>query len=188
MPIVTNFAFDYFDPDQAESVGLHLAETLQVFAIVLIPVAVGMLVRRRSLSFALRMDRPIRIGSAVILAVLVLGILVAERDNVADYLADLAMVTALFCTISLFLGYVIPRQFGVSTRQSLASAMEIGVHNGTLAIAIAESVLSDVERLSIPAAVYSLMMFPLATIAGLIISRQIPRQSGGASRRTSGSS
>ena len=69
------------------------------------------------------------------------GILVAERDNVADYLADLALVTALFCAISLFLGYFIPRRFGISTRQSLASAMEIGVHNGTLAIAIAESVL-----------------------------------------------
>jgi BASS family bile acid:Na+ symporter len=108
------------------------------------------------------------------LAVLVLGILVAERDNVADYLADLAVVTALFCSISLFLGYVIPRRLGVNQRQSLASAMEIGVLNGTLAIAIAESVLSEVESLAIPAAVYSLMMFPLATIAGLIIRRGIP--------------
>ena len=38
--------------------------------------------------FAGRMDRPVRIGSAVILAVLVLGILVDQRENVGDYLAD----------------------------------------------------------------------------------------------------
>lgn len=171
LPIVTNLAFDHFDPEQTESVGLQLTETLQVFAIVLIPVAIGMFVRHRSLAFAERMDRPIRIGSAVILAVLVVGILIAERDNVADYLGDLALVTILFCSISLFLGYVIPRRFGVGARQSLATSMEIGVHNGTLAIAIAESVLSDVDRLAIPAAVYSLVMFPLATVAGLLITR-----------------
>jgi BASS family bile acid:Na+ symporter len=172
LPIVTNLAFGYFDPDDTDSVGLHVVESLEVFAIVLVPVAVGMVVRRRSLAFAERMDRPIRVASAVILAVLVLGILAAERDNVAGYLADLALVTMLFCAVSLTVGYVVPRRFGVDHRQSLASSMEIGVHNGTLAIAIAESVLGDVEHLAIPAAVYSLVMFPLATLAGFVLSRR----------------
>ena len=171
LPVVTNLAFAYFEPDGAETIGLQVVETLQIFAIVLIPVAIGMLVRSRSLSFAQRMDRPIRIASAVILAVLVLGILVSERDNVAGYLQELALVATAFCVASLTIGYVVPRLFGVDRRQSIASSMEIGVHNGTLAIAIAESVLSDVEGLAIPAAVYSLLMFPLATLAGLAITR-----------------
>ena len=41
-------------------------------------------------SFAERMDKPVRIGSAVILAILVLGILLDQRENVGDYLADVA--------------------------------------------------------------------------------------------------
>ena len=46
-------------------------------------------------------------------------------------------------------------------RQAIASAFEIGVHNGTLAIAVAISVLDSVE-LAVPAAVYSVLMFPVA--------------------------
>jgi len=172
LPIVTNLAFAYFDPADSDTVGLHLVESLEVFAIVLVPVAIGMLVRDRSPGFADRMDRPIRIGSAVILAMLVVGILVAERADVADYLADLALVTILFCSVSLTVGYVVPRRFGVDHRQSLAASMEIGVHNGTLAIAVAESVLGDIEQLAVPAAVYSLVMFPLATVVGLVLSRR----------------
>jgi BASS family bile acid:Na+ symporter len=43
-------------------------------------------------------------------------------------------------------------------RQSAAIAFEIGIHNGTMAIAIAGSVLGNLN-LAIPAAIYSLMMY-----------------------------
>jgi BASS family bile acid:Na+ symporter len=49
--------------------------------------------------------------------------------------------------------------------------MEIGVHNSTLAITIAISVLDSVD-LAIPAAVYSVVMFPAAALAGWLISRR----------------
>ena len=52
-----------------------LSEVLKVFVLILVPVAIGMLVRAGSPAFAARMDRPVRVASAVILAVLVLGIL-----------------------------------------------------------------------------------------------------------------
>src|SRR5262245_15787664 len=70
LPLVTNFAIDWFD--LGDSVSMPLGEVLKVFAIVLIPVGVGMLVKRGRPGFAAAMDRPVRIGSAVILAALVL--------------------------------------------------------------------------------------------------------------------
>lgn len=135
LPLITNAAIDHFD--QGDSVSLPFAEVVQVFAIVLVPVGIGMAVRASRPAFAERMDRPVRIGSAVILALLVLGILVDQRDNVADYLAEVGLVAALFCAISLVLGYVVPRALGVRDDQAIASSMEIGVHNGTLAIYVA---------------------------------------------------
>ena len=149
-------------------------EVVKVFAIVLIPVVIGMLVRNRKPGFAARMDRPVRIGSAAVLAILVLGILVDERDNVGDYLADVGLVAAAFCAISLVVGYVVPRAVGVVERQAIACSMEIGVHNGTLAIFIAVEVLEAVT-ISVPAAVYSLVMFPLAALWGTFISRRVRR-------------
>jgi BASS family bile acid:Na+ symporter len=117
------------------------------------------------------MDRPVRAGSAVILAVLVLGILLDQRENVGDYLADVGLVAALFCSISLVTGYVVPRALGIRESQAIASSMEIGVHNGTLAIFVAVEIL-DSTAISVPAAVYSLLMFPLAALWGYAITRR----------------
>lgn len=174
LPLITNAAIDHFD--QGDSVSLPFGEVVQVFAIVLIPVAIGMAVKASRPAFAARMDRPVRIGSAVILAVLVLGILLDQRENVADYIAEVGTVAALFCSISLVLGYVVPRALGVRDDQAIASSMEIGVHNGTLAIFVAVEVLDNTE-ISVPAAVYSILMFLLATGWGLLLTRYLHRGS-----------
>jgi bile acid:Na+ symporter, BASS family len=170
LPLVTGLAIDYYE--RGDEVALPFGEVLQVFAIVLVPVAIGMLVRSRQPAFAARMDRPVRIGSAVILAVLVVGILLDQRKNVGEYLADIGLAAGLFCAASLVLGYYIPRAAGVRDDQAIASSMEIGVHNATLAIFVAVEVLDETE-ISVPAAVYSLFMFVFASIWGSIISRRV---------------
>lgn len=176
LPVVTNLAIDHFD--LGDSVSLQFGKVLEVFAIVLVPVGLGMLVRARRPGFAERMDRPVRIGSALILAALVLGILLGEREDVGGYLADVAPATALFCAISLVLGYVVPKACGVRTRQAIASSMEIGVHNATLAIYVAVEVLDETD-ISIPAAVYSLFMFAFAALWGVLLTRVLLRRSAG---------
>lgn len=168
LPLITNLAIDYFD--ESESVSLPLSEVVKVFVLILVPVGLGMAVRTRRPSFAAAMDRPVRIASAVILAVLVLGILAGEADRVGDYLADVGLVAALFCAISLVVGYVVPRALGVREGQAIASSFEIGVHNGTLAIFVAESIL-EVNEIAVPAAVYSLLMFVMAAVWGVLLTR-----------------
>jgi BASS family bile acid:Na+ symporter len=170
LPLITNLAIDYFD--RGDDVSMPLDEVVKVFLLILVPVGLGMLVRAAKPAFAGAMDKPVRIASAVILAILVLGILLDERDNVGDYLADVGLAAALFCAISLVVGYAVPRAFGVVEDQAIASSMEIGVHNGTLAIFVAENVLDSTE-IAVPAAVYSLLMFFLAAGWGSLISRRL---------------
>jgi len=170
LPLITNLAIDYYDLD--DTVGLQLGKVLEVFAIVLVPVAIGMLVRAKAHAWAERMDRPVRIGSAVILAILVVGILLDQRENVGDYLADVGLAAAAFCAISLVTGYAVPRAAGVRDDQAIACSMEIGVHNGTLAIYVAVEVLDSTE-ISVPAAVYSIIMFVFAAAWGSYVSRRV---------------
>ena len=172
LPIVTGIAIAYYD--RGDDVSVPFGEVVKVFAIILVPVAIGMLVRSRNPGFAARMDRPVRALSAAVLAVLVLGILIDERENVGGYLADVGLIAAAFCAISLVTGYLVPKAVGVVEGQAIACSMEIGVHNGTLAIFIAVEVLESVT-ISVPAAVYSLLMFPLAAIWGSIVSRRLRR-------------
>ena len=170
LPLITSFAIAYFD--RQDDVSMPLVEIVKVFALILLPVGIGMLVNSRAPGFARRMDKPVRIGSAVILAILVLGILLDQREDVGDYLADVGLVTALFCAISLVVGYVVPKAFGVTGPQAIASSMEVGVHNATLAIFVAVEVLDEVE-ISVPAAVYSLVMFLFAALWGSWVSRRV---------------
>ena len=161
----------YFD--RQDDVTMPLVEIVKVFALILVPVGIGMLVNDRAPDFARRMDKPVRIGSALILAILVLGILLDQLENVGDYLADVGLIAALFCAISLLVGYFVPKAFGVTGPQAIASSMEVGVHNATLAIFVAVEVLDEVE-ISVPAAVYSLIMFLFAALWGMWVSRQVP--------------
>ena len=71
-------------------------------------------------------------------------------------------------------GYVVPRAAGVREAQAVASSMEIGVHNATLAIYVAVEVLDSTE-ISIPAAVYSIFMFVFATLWGFALTKRLAK-------------
>jgi bile acid:Na+ symporter, BASS family len=174
LPVVVNLSLAYFRPVVEGGLGLDLSKTAQVFAVVLVPVVIGMLIRRASPGFADRADRPVRILSAVVLVVVIVGALLGERENLGEYLAAIGLVAVAFCLISLTLGYLVPRLLRVGHPQAVASAFEVGIHNSTLAIAVAVSVLQT-ERLAVPAAVYGVLMFPLAVGAGALLRRLAPR-------------
>lgn len=168
LPIVVNLSLALFVGEG--SVGMQPAKLLQVFAVVLIPVVLGMIVRSRWPAVAAACDRPVRIVSAILLVVVVIGALLGE-ERALEYLGQAGAVTALFCVVSLGVGYLVPRLFGLTHRQAVASGFEIGIHNSTLAIAIALTVLNN-PTMSVPPAVYGIIMFPLAAIFGAIVVRR----------------
>ncbi|MFE6364782.1 bile acid:sodium symporter family protein [Streptomyces sp. NPDC057806] len=171
LPFITNLSLQYFEPDIGEQgMGLQFGKTLQVFALVLVPVAIGLAIRRRSPDFARRMDRPVRLLSVVVLVTIIVGAMVAERSNLADYLADVGPTVVVLCVLSLTIGYVVPRMVRLDKRQAIACSMEIGVHNSAIAMTVAISVLGSVS-LAVPAAVYGVLMNPVAALAGLLMTR-----------------
>ena len=169
LPIVVNLSLAYFDPDGGQ-VGLQLKKTIEVFLIVLGPVALGMMVRSLRPAFAAAMDKPVRIASVVILTLVIIGSVAAQIDILTAHFAAIAGVVVTFCVVSLGIGFLVPRLLKVDRPQSIASAFEVGLHNATLAIVIAQSVLRNAD-MSMPAAVYGVLMFPLAAAFGVLITR-----------------
>ncbi|HET6672617.1 MAG TPA: bile acid:sodium symporter family protein, partial [Agromyces sp.] len=112
LPLITNLAIAYFLPGD-DGLGLQLAKTVEVFAIVLLPVGVGMLVRWWRSSFADRMDKPVRIASVVILVVVIAGAIVSNLDLLLENAGRLAGITVVFCVLSLGIGYIVPRMLRV---------------------------------------------------------------------------
>ena len=174
LPIVVNLSLNHFLGDG--QIGLQPAKMLQVFAIVLVPVGIGMLVRGRRPAFADRMARPVKLGSILVLALVIFAAIFTERDNVLDYLVEVGLIALLLNVISLAVGYAVPKLTGLAERQSIACSMEIGIHNATLAltIALSPSLLGNSE-MSIPVAVYGIVMFfPTAAFA-YYLSRRTTR-------------
>lgn len=164
LPVVVGLSISGFLGDDA-GIGLQFGKVVQVFAIVLVPVVVGMSIRNRFTGWADRMRTPVKIASVVVLALVILAAIVSAFDALRENIATLGPVALLLSILSLAIGYYVPRWFRVSRSQSIASAMEIGVHNATVAIAVAVSVLGN-EVMAVPAAVYGVvMLFPAAALA-----------------------
>ncbi|MFC0108588.1 bile acid:sodium symporter family protein [Kibdelosporangium aridum] len=172
LPIVVNLSLSGF-MDGGEELGLQFDKMLQVFAIVLVPVAIGMLVRRRFTAFADRMLRPLKIAAIVFMVATIAVAVFQERANIGGYLQAVGAISLLFCVISLSVGYAIPRLLRVNRRQAIASSMEIGIHNSTLAITIALSpALLNNPQMAVPAAVYGVVMFIPAGVFAYWVSRR----------------
>lgn len=176
LPLLTNLAISVFLPGD-DGLGIQFSKAIETFAIVLGPVLVGMLVRRLAPRFADAMDKPVRIASMIILAVVIVGAVISNRDIFFPNLGALAGITILFCVLSLTIGFVIPRLFRVPPKQAVSSSFEIGIHNATLAIVIAQTVIGSIE-MSLPGAIYGVLMFFIALAFGFLLRRLVPREAG----------
>lgn len=166
MPLIVNLSLAYFmEGDQA--LPLQFTKVVQVFVIVLGPVAIGIWMRSRFPGFAARMEKPVKIISALFLLIIIILAVVKDWQTFVDYAPLVGGAALAFNLISLAVGYWVPRLFKLSLRQSIAIGMEIGIHNGTLAIALALSpMLLNNATMSIPAAIYSIIMFFTAAAFG----------------------
>lgn len=169
LPLIVNFAIQHFMQDSGQ-VGLQFSKVIQVFLIILIPVCLGMMIRHFAPNVAHKLERPVRIFAVTFLILIIIGAIAKERVNIMEYLGQVGLATALFCMCSLAIGYFVPRLFGISSFQAKACAFEIGIHNSTLAMTIALTIMAS-STIAMPAAVYSIFMYVFAAIFGTLLNR-----------------
>ena len=170
LPFIVNWSLDHF-LGKGQYIPPPVGKIVEVAAIIVLPVVLGMIVRGQAPGFAQRMERPIRIFAVVVLALLVAGAIVQEWKILGPALAAVGLACLSFNLISLAVGYAAPLALKLPQRQAIAIAFEIGIHNGTLAIFIALNVLKN-SPMSLAPAIYSLVMFITAAIFVVIITRR----------------
>lgn len=175
LPVIVNFSLGFFMADDATRVGLQLKKVLEVFAIVLLPVGLGMLIKSKNDAFAQKMEKPVRIISAVLLVAIIAIMIVQQRANIVPYFAQVGLSALAFNLVSIAVGFVIPMLVRIPKKQAIAISMEIAIHNGTLAIFIAKNVLEN-EQMAIAPSVYSLIMFFTAAAFGFLVSRGVKEE------------
>ena len=137
---------------------------IQIFGIVLVPISLGMLVRRFKPTFAENMGKPVRIASGIVLALIIIGLVVKERDNFVVYFQQAGVATLLLNVLTMIMGYFSAKLFALRKASAISISIESGIQNGTLAITIAVVLLQN-TTLAIAPAVYSLLMFLTGGVA-----------------------
>lgn len=169
IPLIVNLAIFLFVND-GQVVPMQFSKVVEVILIVLIPVLLGMLLGSWKPALRKRMERPVKICSMVVLAIVVIASVASEWDAVVENFATLGIPVIVFNVAALALAYGLSRAARLERDDAIAISFEVGIHNSTLAIFVAVSVLGDFA-LALPTAVYSVIMYITAPLFGFLLLR-----------------
>ncbi|TLD72831.1 bile acid:sodium symporter family protein [Phragmitibacter flavus] len=157
IPLVVGFAMERFMAGEA-AIELPFGKTLvQLMVVTVIPIAVGMWIHAARPGFSQRMSKPVNVMSMVFLALIIIAAVLKEKDLGAQ-IAAVGPAVVVLNLGGMVLGFVAAGLMGLVKAQRIAISIEVGIQNGTLALAIALGLLES-AGLAVPAVVYSLFMF-----------------------------
>lgn len=167
LPLIANLAIEIF-AKTGQIVPLQMSKVVEVIVLILIPVSIGMLARVKAPGFAARMDKPMKIFSALLLLALMGLTLMREWNALLQYFSHLGPAVLIFNLISLFAGFYVSRLYGLDKPMATAISYEIGIHNAALAMYIGMKVLNN-PGLALPSAIYSASMLIVGAIFGFLV-------------------
>ena len=174
VPLYLGLSIDVFDAGVGDDVNMA-GVVARVFLITVVPLSLAMYVRSRNPERAAELEGRVRKVALGIFLLIVAGAIVGESKTITDNFADLALATLTLNVLAMTISFCVARVARLSDRQSTAIAMELGIHNSTLAITVAAGIATAV---AIPAAVYSVFMFATAGAFARLMYRRNARVSG----------
>jgi bile acid:Na+ symporter, BASS family len=142
-----------------ESIQVSIAEMVGlVLLIVVLPIVLGLLLRRARPRLAAAAERPFRIASSLLLAFVIAVAVYENRVGFWGLAADAVPISLALNVLALAGGLWLGRLVGLKDFQARAVSIEAGFQNGTLGIALAATQLDNAVAALVPA-FYSLTMF-----------------------------
>ncbi|WP_291779426.1 bile acid:sodium symporter family protein [Cecembia sp.] len=170
IPLIVNFAIVHFGEEG--SIMLPVGETIiQIMGVTVIPVSFGMFLKKRFPGLSQKADRPVRIASAVFFTLIIFAAILKERESIVAFFILTGPVMLSLNILTLVVGYFLATAFVLPKRQRLTISIESGIQNGTLGILIAATLLKNSE-MTIPIAIYSLIMFMTATLVIFLANKK----------------
>lgn len=169
VPLFLGLAIDHFDAAGLGEDIEMLGVVGRVFGITIVPLAVGMWIRARWPERVEEIYPRMRRIALVAFVLVVVGAVIAEREKIDENVADVAGAALALNVAAMAVSFTVSKLARLDDRQATAIAIELGVHNAALAIAVGASVATV---LTIPAAVYSAFMFVTAGLFARVMFRR----------------
>jgi bile acid:Na+ symporter, BASS family len=177
IPFLVNFALRHFmGSDQVVQLNIVTA-ILQLILITLVPTAIGMAINARFPRAASKAERPVKIFSAVFLAIAIIGAVASTWRVLIGAFVDVGIAAAVLNISLMILGYLTGWLVRLPQNQRICMGIEFGIQNGILAVAIASSPLMlNNPTMTIPAVIYSLLMLIIGVAFGFVANYFAPRE------------
>ena len=157
IPLILGISLSLLGTNLANE-GISLMDiALKMFLIVTVPVLIGMLLKNILSDF----EGIAKKISTVLFFLVLLGAVLAERENVITYFAQSGLITLILNIVMMLIAFYLSKSLISNISQQRAITLECGLQNGTLAIVVA-NVFFDGGAYLIPAATYSLIMYATA--------------------------
>lgn len=174
LPLLANLALGMY-MDASEDIHLPLDRTIGTLVlIVLLPIAIGMGLKSRFPYQAHKAEGAVSIFGGLVLAALVVAIVYGVRNEIGTLLTQAGPATVALILLGIGIGLLAGRMAGLTQRESMAVAMELGIKNATIGLLITVNLLGS-ETMSIPSAVYGVLMFFFGFLLILLGRRLIPQ-------------
>lgn len=173
IPIYLTAALYYFGSTK-ENFDFGYDEFIKVISFVVFPAGFGMALASVTPTFAAKLASPLKLFAAGCLGLTVAAIVWMNFETLISHLRLYGVLILAFNILSLGLGYGIARMLKISRSQAVAISFEIGIHNGSLALFIAGSILR-IQSYAIVPAIYSVLMyFTAAALCALFLRNARP--------------
>ncbi|MGY5354974.1 bile acid:sodium symporter family protein [Wenyingzhuangia sp. IMCC45467] len=169
---VTSFALSYFNTQTTTTFELPVIDTImQIMAITVIPICIGMLTLKYKPNFALKMVKPMRLASTVIFILILAGLIATNFSQVKESIKAVGLVTLILNLSIIGFGFLMAKLFKLNDKDAISIGVDGGIQNATLGIVIASSMLNNIE-MAIPTAAYSIWMYITGALLMWIISKR----------------
>jgi len=170
LPLIVAFSINHF-MDVGTAPEFSIGKTISgVFAMTTMPVIIGMFVKHKTPIFAKKFERLARIIASVLFVVIIIGAVLAEKENIVEYFKQAGPPTLTLNLVMMALAALLSKRSGLGDRQRIAITLECGLQNGTLAIFVAATLIGN-KTMMVPGGIYSLIMFASAITYLFIIKR-----------------
>jgi bile acid:Na+ symporter, BASS family len=175
IPLFASMAVNSFLGTNA-IVSLPIGATMgQIFVITVIPIALGMLIQARFPEIARRLEKVTNKLAVGFLVLIIILLVAKEWSKLPGFIVQAGTGVILLNILGMAAGFAISKMLNLNIAQQICIAIEVGIQNGTLAIAITAGILKDAE-MAIPAAIYSLFMY-LTGFAVIAYSKRLTSSS-----------
>ena len=157
VPIVLGISMGLISDTSLGSISLT-GIAISMFLIVTLPVLLGMIFRALLSFLTKKIEKAAKILSTALFVLVLIGAILAERQNLVDYFAQTGLVVLTLNILMMFIAFYWAKIFGTGASQQKAISIECGLQNGTLAIFVGTSVFGGGLYI-IPAATYSVIMY-----------------------------